>query len=451
MHASPQQLSHALDRLFDAVSPSLRRAPLFTAVSGGADSLSLAHIAQQYADRHGLAHEALVVNHNIRPEAHNEALAVMAELARHNIRAELLAIDMKAPDSAIQHWARQQRFARLAGHARASGGVLLFGHHADDQAETILMRLNNASSIAGLAGMSEVSIHEGVACLRPFLSLPKSALLSYCAEHDLGYVTDKSNFDPKFERVRMRQFLQCRTDFAGKALQMGALCKTLDSALHRTLWDWLSEYLLLASPVDMRLARQPFDALAPSMQRYLLRYMMQFVGGSTYPARFDAVADILPSVLAGKRSTLSGCYIYATSKAVIIQAEWGRKSPAGAIDIPPDTSVVYENRWIIRSAAAGLIMRYGELKQAHPEAAQTVLSQLDSYASRPRDMIPCFLGLDGRPKAPHFIRDRDRLYSDRQADERAIQVWPKHIPELLDGFFRYGHPMYSTKCTKLLT
>ncbi|MGB1442022.1 MAG: ATP-binding protein, partial [Candidatus Puniceispirillaceae bacterium] len=100
MHASPQQLSHALDRLFDAVSLSLRRAPLFTAVSGGADSLSLAHIAQQYADRHGLAHEALVVNHNIRPEAHNEALAVMAELARHNIRAELLAIDIKAPDSA---------------------------------------------------------------------------------------------------------------------------------------------------------------------------------------------------------------------------------------------------------------------------------------------------------------------------------------------------------------
>ncbi len=79
----------------------------------------------------------------------------MAELARHNIRAELLAIDIKAPDGAIQHWARQQRFARLAGHARASGGVLLFGHHADDQAETILMRLNNASSIAGLAGMSE--------------------------------------------------------------------------------------------------------------------------------------------------------------------------------------------------------------------------------------------------------------------------------------------------------
>ena len=113
MHASPQQLSHALDRLFDAVSPSLRRASLFTAVSGGADSLSLAHIAQQYADRHGLAHEALVVNHNIRPEAHNEALAVMAELARHDIRAELLAIDMKAPDSAIQHWARQQRFARV--------------------------------------------------------------------------------------------------------------------------------------------------------------------------------------------------------------------------------------------------------------------------------------------------------------------------------------------------
>ena len=172
MHASPQQLSHALDRLFDAVSPSLRRAPLFTAVSGGADSLSLAHIAQQYADRHGLAHMALVVNHNIRPEAHNEALAVMAELARHDIRAELLAIDMKAPDSAIQHWARQQRFARLAGHARASGGVLLFGHHADDQAETILMRLNNASSIAGLAGMSEVSIHEGVACLRPFFHYP---------------------------------------------------------------------------------------------------------------------------------------------------------------------------------------------------------------------------------------------------------------------------------------
>ncbi len=439
MPSSPRQLSDVIDSLCETVSASLRSAPLFTAVSGGADSLSLAHLVQHYADKNGLAHIALVVNHNIRPEARDEAVGVMAELARHNISAELLTVDTKAPQTSIQQWARDQRYAKLAGYVRAKGGVLLLGHHADDQAETILMRLNKASSIAGLAGMSAVSFHEGVACLRPFLSVPKSALLSYCRDNDLRHVTDKSNFDRKFERVRMRQFLACKTHLAGEALQMAALFRTIDTALHRTLWRWLSDHLMLVSPVEMRLARAPFEAAAPAMQSYLLRYIIQFVGAGAYPARFDAVADTLSALLAGTASTLSGCYLYISSKAVIIQAEWGRRPPPGAVDIQPDRLVIFDNRWIVKSAHAGQIMRFGELKHANAGAAQAVRTQLGIYASRPRDMIPCFLGLDGRPQAPHFIMNRDRVYSNSQSDGLTLSIWPKHIPELLDGFFRYGH------------
>ena len=441
MQPSPQRLWDALEKLFDEVSAQIGSAPLFSAVSGGADSLSLAHTVQQYADKNGLAHTALVVNHNIRTEAEAEAAAVMAELARHHINAECLTIKVPPPDGDIQNWARKQRFSKLASRARNAGGVLLLGHHADDQAETILMRLNKQSSLSGLKGMQAVSHHEGVACLRPFLARPKHELMAYCANFDIRYLTDRSNFDRKFERVRMRQFLEyhATAHLGGEAIQMAALSSQIDTMLQRQLQDWLASHMLACSPVEMRLARQPFEKLPAYAQIYVLRYVMQFVGASAYPASFDAVKATQSRILSGSASTLSGCYSYATAKAVSMQAEWGRKPPRGAIDIQPDRAVIYDNRWIIKSALAGQIMRYGELKQAYPEAAQAVLPQLARYRSRPRDMIPCLLGLDGQIKAPHFKLDRNVLYLEKQTQEAAITVWPKHIPELLDGFFRYGH------------
>ncbi len=433
------QLCDMLADLFDRVRPQIGSAPVFSAVSGGADSLSLAHSAQHFADKNGLAHIALVVNHNIRSEAEAEALSVIAELARHQITAELLTINVPPPQGDIQNWARNQRFAKLTERARESGGVLLLGHHCDDQAETILMRLHKGSSLSGLKAMMPVSYHDGVACLRPFLGITKSALIRYCGQHDIRYVTDRSNFDTKFERVRMRQFLTKEPHLCAEAISMGALCGQIDAMVQAQLHGWLAHHMLACSPVEIRVARHPFEALPPHAQIYLLRCMMQFVGASPYPASFSAVETAQKRIMSGHATTLSGCYGYRTEKALIFQPEWGRKSAGEKLAIMPDVAVIFDDRWVIYSPYAGQIMRYGTLKRAYPEAVLAIAPHLTHYGSRSRDMIPCFLGLDGQIKAPHFSMDRDLLYSTEHRQISAITVWPKHIPELLDGFFRYDH------------
>ena len=85
---------------------------------------------------------------------------------------------------------------------------MLFGHHRDDQAETVMMRLSRGSGLAGLSAMAPYSLYQGVVFGRPFLRLSKGDLISVCQAYGADFVTDPSNADPVFERVRIRQWLQ---------------------------------------------------------------------------------------------------------------------------------------------------------------------------------------------------------------------------------------------------
>ena len=124
-----------------------------TALSGGPDSSALACLADRYARSRGAAHHAIIVNHNIRSDATDEAGRVRQRMQARAIATQIVTVQDKAPSTGIQEWARHQRFALLTKQARQQRAVLLLAHHQADQAETVLMRLARGSGIAGLAGM----------------------------------------------------------------------------------------------------------------------------------------------------------------------------------------------------------------------------------------------------------------------------------------------------------
>lgn len=110
------------------------------------------------------------------------------------------------PRTRIQERARAARYALLAEHARAVGAShVLTGHHADDQAETILMRLARGSGVAGLAGMRrETPLGDGVTLVRPLLERPKAQLVALCRDAGIAVIDDPSNRDPAYARARLR-------------------------------------------------------------------------------------------------------------------------------------------------------------------------------------------------------------------------------------------------------
>src|SRR5256885_8672082 len=140
------------------------------AVSGGPDSLALLLLAA--AARPGRV-EAATIDHGFREEARDEAALVANICDRLGIEhATLTARWSELPETAIQERARQQRYWLLGYWAEEHGlDAIATAHHAEDQAETLLMRLARGSGVRGLAGMRRRSISPGahVRLIRPLL------------------------------------------------------------------------------------------------------------------------------------------------------------------------------------------------------------------------------------------------------------------------------------------
>jgi tRNA(Ile)-lysidine synthase len=176
--------------------------PLGLAVSGGPDSLALLL----------LAHTALPgqiavasIDHGLRPEAAGEVALVERIAGERGIPFSPLTVTL-APGN-VQAQARAARYAALAAWAQAERlGAVATAHHADDQAETLLMRLNRGSGLAGLAGVRAASRIEGseVTLLRPLLGWRKAELAAVVAAAGITPALDPSNANPDFDRARLR-------------------------------------------------------------------------------------------------------------------------------------------------------------------------------------------------------------------------------------------------------
>lgn len=176
------------------------------AVSGGPDSLALLALA---AEAYPGAVAAATVDHGLRPEAADEARHVAAICRRLDVPHAILAPEEPIGGN-IQSAARAARYALLEAWREDEGlGWIATAHHADDQLETILMRLMRGSGVDGLSAIRPVN----GAVIRPLLGMRKAELVAHAAARGLEAMADPSNADPAFDRVRVREALRGFPDF----------------------------------------------------------------------------------------------------------------------------------------------------------------------------------------------------------------------------------------------
>ncbi len=148
----------AFDRVFsDATN-------ILAAVSGGPDSVALLALLADWAKSNGRGIRvfAATVDHGLRPESAQEAADCGRLAAQLGIPHAVLRWEDPKPATGLQESARIARYGLLAAHARSIGAThVATAHHADDQAETVLMRLAAGSGIAGLAAMRETTRLDG--------------------------------------------------------------------------------------------------------------------------------------------------------------------------------------------------------------------------------------------------------------------------------------------------
>ncbi|NNF94866.1 MAG: tRNA lysidine(34) synthetase TilS, partial [Altererythrobacter sp.] len=149
--------------------------------------------------------EAATVDHGLREEAKTECAFVEQVCSERDIACAVLIVQVL--EGNLQAQAREARYAALEHWVSDRGlAAIMTAHHADDQAETLLMRLNRGSGVAGLAGVraDQHTEHWTMRIVRPLLGFRRAELESVVSAAGLQAVKDPSNQDDRFDRVRIR-------------------------------------------------------------------------------------------------------------------------------------------------------------------------------------------------------------------------------------------------------
>lgn len=186
---------------------------ILVAVSGGPDSLCLLDALTRQAARRGWRLGVACLDHGLRPESRVEAARVRAEAEARSLPFYTTRMDVRGRARRRKHsleaTAREARYAWLAAMARRHGfQAVATGHTADDQAETVLLRLLRGAGVTGLAAMRPDGVLPGsrppVRLLRPLLTTTRAEVEAYNRARELQASADASNGDPAYTRNRIR-------------------------------------------------------------------------------------------------------------------------------------------------------------------------------------------------------------------------------------------------------
>ncbi len=348
-----------LDRLtatFDATFVPLTHVVL--AVSGGADSTALMHLAATWKRARDPAlaptFSVVTIDHALRTQSAAEAATVAAAAGRLGFEHTTLIWSGSKPTRGVQAAARNARHVLIRAHLQQNGWpAVAMAHTADDQAETLLMRLARGSGIDGLAAMRPVMhLDSGHTIVRPLLEISKTDLMAWLQEQTIPWLEDPSNHSGRFERVRVRR-ARAALAAEGVDLESAALVRTarrmdrariaLERATQLTWdsrgtqtridplgfamldWDWL-----LAEPEEIRLR--------------LLAGLLEAVGGQGPVSLGQLERHTIERDWQPLNATLHGVQVEATRAGLRFMREPGRIAPA-AVPLTLGAPVIWDGRF----------------------------------------------------------------------------------------------------------
>jgi tRNA(Ile)-lysidine synthase len=280
---------------------------LAVAVSGGADSMSLALLAKTWLQPLQGSLLGLVIDHGLRPESAEEADVTAARLTSLEIPVRQARLSGLQSGPALAERARTARYQCLTALCIEAGiSHLLLGHQAADQAETVVMRGLRFSGPAGFAAMPLVAEHARIRLIRPLLALPPARLRAMLRGSGVDWVEDPSNANKEALRPRLRAL---RADAAGIGAATAALVQAAQaSGRSRAEHDSRTAQDLSACA---ELRPEGFAILSPGpMRTGTLATLIQAISGAAYAPPASQVGRLAreprPGTLAGVRIMPAG-------------------------------------------------------------------------------------------------------------------------------------------------
>jgi tRNA(Ile)-lysidine synthase len=337
------------------------------AVSGGGDSTALMVLFAEWLAGIGQSPaEAVVltVDHGLRPQSRLEALTVGRWAGELGFRHAILPWAGTKPKTGVQAAARAARYRLLATYMLEAGlKLLLTAHTADDQAETLLMRLARGSGLDGLAAMAplvplEVALGPGQGPIllgRPLLGLSKVRLETALIARGRGWLEDASNTASRFERSRLRAAAETLASLGLTGDSLGVSARRLQRA-RGALEAMVAGFCAAAAGhyrVDacgsIRIDGPEWRQLPSELQLRVLRRAIAAAGGAGRPlplAKLETLAAALAAAGASGAWTLARAAVRAVDGDIVLEREPGRR-PWPELALVPGTRALWDGRfWV---------------------------------------------------------------------------------------------------------
>ena len=188
---------------------------VLSAVSGGCDSVALVFALNRLAEEAVIKTKPVTahVNHNLRGQASRQDQEFVEKFGKKlGISVLAKSVDVKAfakeNHLSIETAARELRRQALIEMANEAGsGAVATGHHADDNAETMIHRLMRGTGFRGLCGIRPKSVFDGIVFIRPLLCFTRKEIVEYCRQNNLAWQSDHTNDEFAYTRNRIRHLI----------------------------------------------------------------------------------------------------------------------------------------------------------------------------------------------------------------------------------------------------
>ena len=297
------------------------------AVSGGADSLALAFLTRLFSFKNNLNPKYYIVDHKLRKGSTIEANKVKKILKSLNINSQILTVRSKKPQNNIQSFARKKRYDLLFSKCKKLKiNNLVLGHHMDDLFENFFLRMVRGSGLKGLVSLGEITQIQNINLLRPLIKFDKKDLLFVSKFVFEFYVDDPSNYNTKFNRIRIRNFIDQLKLIGLNKKKFQLTIENLKSS-DETIRFYVERNKKVNSKVNERkkelILKEDFFDNSYEVVFRSLTDLIHFIGKKQNPVRGKKIDNLLNKIKKRRlfKETLGGCVIKMINRTVILTKE----------------------------------------------------------------------------------------------------------------------------------